>query len=50
MKPATVTKIDEWKSEESFNKIELLVQFLIETGVIDPLDWQAYLTEQKKLT
>ncbi|MBI2609312.1 MAG: hypothetical protein HYW47_06925 [Deltaproteobacteria bacterium] len=50
MKELNAEKIDNWRSEESYTKVELLIQFLIETGVIDPLDWKAYLREQKKLT
>ena len=29
-------------------KLNCLIQFLIETGVVDPLDWKAYLVEKKK--
>ncbi|MBI2027902.1 MAG: hypothetical protein HYS98_08915 [Deltaproteobacteria bacterium] len=29
-------------------KMDYLIQFLIEKGVIDPLDWKAYLVEKKK--
>ena len=50
MKELNVEKIDKWKTEESYNKVELLIQFLIETGIIDPLDWKAYVREQKNLT
>ena len=48
--PSTAEEITEWQVQESTNKIDLLIQFLIETGMIDPLDWKAYLTEQKKIS
>jgi len=48
--PSTAEKITEWQVQESSNKVEILIQFLIETGIIDPLDWKAYLAEQKKIS
>ena len=48
--PSTAEKITEWQVTESTNKMDLLIQFLIETGIIDPLDWKAYLDEQRKIS
>jgi hypothetical protein len=50
VKEINAEKLDNWVQEHGENKLEHLVQFLIETGIIDPLDWKAYLVEQKKLS